>query len=160
MEKEYDFLRKNLNYLFQLSVVSNKLRLSYASQIEPPLDKILISSTARTLIQGVASLFDPIEDKRGNKNIVAQLIHNIDFKNYAATIKKIDTIRNKIISHNDLESNLKADDFISEVNLTIEEVEELLLHIIKSLEKIIGQKMPIEDLEKKCITALEHLFKL
>jgi hypothetical protein len=159
MEREHEFLRQNLNYLFQLSIVFNKLKGEYVEYLEPPLDKIFISSIARTLIQGIASLFDPVEDKWGNKNLVVHLIKDADLGAYKDTLDKVSKIRNKVISHNDSESNIRANNFIDEVNLTPEEIEKLLIHVIDLLEKVIGQKTPIADLEKNCFSALEKLFQ-
>jgi gluconate kinase len=155
-QNEINRIKEQLNFLFGVFVVYDELRDN--ESIDSKLKKILVTSLGRTYLNGLAALTDKSIDIRGNENLS---IHRICLDNSQLnykSIEKIRAIRNKLTAHNDRKTTAASEEFLKEVNLGIHQSKELLLDLIKVIEKTSKQKMPIEDIEQDYILSIKKYF--
>ena len=156
-EIELQFLQDNLNFLFGLFVIFEELRTNQTIDIS--LKKILVSGLARSYIGGLASLTDPTKDKLGNENLSIYLIPETNLSSHDLVIGKLKDVRNKIIAHNDKAAMLKGDDFLKDMNLTIEDSKALLYQLADIVGKASGRSMPVETMKSEYTTSLRKALR-
>ncbi len=156
--KDIEFLIGNLSYIYQLSVAVKELRGKYLSLLGVDLGKIIDSSLVRNYLLCVANLLDPAEDRMGNRNITIDVFQDADLSSYANLIERIKTHRSKAIAHNDQAVMHQRDDYFRTYNITPEEVENFLEHMMQTAEKEMTNKFPREKMAKDIEVQFARLF--
>lgn len=158
-EKDLQFLRENLTYIFQLLVTVKELRGKYIHILDSDLAKIINSSIVRNYLLCIANLLDPVKDKLGNENISIYVLENIDVSKFKDLIERIKTHRSKAIAHNDRSVMHQGDDYFKNYNLTPDEVEGLFEYMLQALENELKDQFPRKEVTENIERKLAKLFR-
>lgn len=123
------------------------------------LKNVFINSLTRSFFINLAALIDPVKNG-GFKNLTIRTLKDPLDEKYGDIVSKVQTIRNKLIGHNDDDTYGNIESFLNDINLTYENTKEILDYLVSIVEE--KENLTFNDLKEKLkkeiYQGLENLF--